>query len=148
MSLKERISNDVKDAMRAKDKALLGTLRLLLAAIKQREIDERIELDDAAVLAILEKQIKQRREAATQYADAGRQELADAELAEIALIEPYFPEQYSDAEIAALIEAAIEKTGASEMKDMGKLMGLLKPQLQGKADMGQVSGRIKARLSS
>ncbi len=148
MSLKERISNDVKDAMRAKDKARLGTLRLLQAAIKQREVDERIELDDAAVLAILEKQIKQRREAANQYTEAGRSELADAELAEIALIEPYLPEQLTDEEVEALITAAIEKTGASEMKDMGKLMGVLKPQLQGKADMGQVSGRIKARLSS
>ncbi len=148
MSLKERISNDVKDAMRAKDKARLGTLRLLQAAIKQREVDERIELDDAAVLAILEKQIKQRREAANQYTEAGRSELADAELAEIALIEPYLPEQLTDEEVEALITAAIEKTGASEMKDMGKLMGILKPQLQGKADMGQVSGRIKARLSS
>lgn len=148
MSLKERISNDVKDAMRAKDKARLGTLRLLQAAIKQREVDERIELDDAAVLAILEKQIKQRREAANQYTEAGRSELADAELAEIALIEPYLPEQLTDEEVEALITAAIDKTGASEMKDMGKLMGILKPQLQGKADMGQVSGRIKARLSS
>lgn len=147
MSLKERIASDVKNAMRAKDKALLGTLRLLQAAIKQREVDERIELDDTAVLAILEKQIKQRREAATQYTDAGRQELADAELAEIALIEPYLPAQLSDAEIDALIAQAIQQTGAAEMKDMGKLMGLLKPQLQGKADMGQVSGKIKAQLS-
>lgn len=148
MSLKDRIANDVKEAMRGQDKPRLTTLRVLQAAIKQREVDERIELDDAAVLAIIEKQIKQRREAARQYADGGRQELADAENAEIALLEPYLPEQLSDAEVDAMITQAIEQTGASEMKDMGKLMGMLKPQLQGKADMGQVSGKIKARLSS
>lgn len=147
MSLKQRIATDVKDAMRAKDKARLTTLRMLQAAIKQREVDERIELDDAAVLAIIEKQIKQRREAAQQYSDAGRDELAQAELAEISIIEPYLPEQLSGAEIDAAIEQAIEATGASGMADMGKVMGQLKPQLQGKADMGQVSGRVKARLS-
>lgn len=148
MSLKDRIASDVKEAMRGQDKPRLTTLRVLQAAIKQREVDERIELDDAAVLAIVEKQIKQRREAAKQYIDGGRQELADAENVEIALLEPYLPEQLSDAEIDGMITQAIEQTGASEMKDMGKLMGLLKPQLQGKADMGQVSGKIKARLSS
>ncbi|MGB1580885.1 MAG: GatB/YqeY domain-containing protein [Nevskiales bacterium] len=148
MSLKERITADVKDAMRAKDKARLTTLRLLQAAIKQREVDERIELDDAAVLAIVEKQIKQRREAAQQFTDAGREELAQAEQAEIAVFEPYLPEQLSEAEVDAAIEEAIAATGASGMADMGKVMGQLKPQLQGKADMGQVSGLVKARLSS
>ncbi|MDX1497210.1 MAG: GatB/YqeY domain-containing protein [Salinisphaeraceae bacterium] len=148
MSLKDRIATDVKDAMRAKDKARLTTLRLLQAAIKQREVDERIELDDAAVVAIVEKQIKQRREAAQQYSDAGRDELAQAEQEEIAIFEPYLPEQLSDAEVDAAIAQAIEATGASGMADMGKVMGQLKPQLQGKADMGQVSGRVKAKLSS
>lgn len=147
MSLKDRIGNDVKDAMRAKDRARLTTLRMLQAAIKQREVDERIELDDAAVLAIIEKQIKQRREAAQQYSDAGRDELAQAEQAEIAIFEPYLPEQLSEAEIDAAIAQAIEASGASGMADMGKVMGQLKPQLQGKADMGQVSGRVKAQLS-
>lgn len=148
MSLKEQITADMKDAMRARESARLGVIRLLQAAIKQREVDERIELDDAAVIAVIEKMIKQRRESVQQYGDAGRQELVDQELAEIAILEPYLPEQLSAEEVAAAVQAAIAESGASEMKDMGKVMGILKPRLQGQADMGQVSAQVKAQLSS
>ena len=148
MSLKEQITADMKDAMRARDSERLGVVRLLQAAIKQREVDERIELDDAAVLAVIEKMIKQRRESVKQYTDAGRQELADQEIAEIAILEPYLPAQLSADEIVAAVQAAIAETGAAEMKDMGKVMGVLKPKLQGKADMGQVSAQVKAQLSA
>ena len=148
MSLKEQITADMKDAMRARDSERLGVIRLLQAAIKQREVDERIELDDTAVLAVIEKMIKQRRESVKQYLEGGRQELADQENAEIALLEPYLPAQLSAEEIVAAVEAAIVETGAAEIKDMGKVMGVLKPRLQGKADMGQVSAQVKAQLSS
>jgi uncharacterized protein YqeY len=124
----------------------LGTLRLLSAAIKQKEVDERVELDDAAVLSILEKLIKQRKESITQFEKAGRQDLVDAETAEMAVLSAYLPAQLSEAEITAAIGAAIASTGAAGPKDMGKLMGVLKPQLAGKADMGKVSALVKAKL--
>ena len=147
MSLKERILQDVKDAMRAKDKPRLATIRLITAAIKQREVDERIELDDTQVLVVLDKMCKQRRESISQFEQAGRDDLAAQEKAELALIQQYLPEQLGEAEINELIDAAMEQTGASSMKDMGKVMGQLKPKLQGRADMGAVSAMIKARLS-
>ena len=146
MSLKERIQQDVKDAMRAKDKPRLGTIRLITAAIKQREVDERIELDDTQVLVVLDKMCKQRRESITQFEQAGRDDLAAKEKAELELIQQYLPEQLGEAEINELINATMEQTGASSMKDMGKVMGQLKPKLQGRADMGAVSALIKARL--
>lgn len=148
MALKQQILDDIKTAMRAGDKDRLGVLRMLSAAIKQREVDERIELDDAQTLAVVEKMIKQRKESAEQYTTGGRAELAEKELAEIATLKQYLPEQLSDAEIDALIEETIAATGASGIKDMGKVMGELKPRVQGRADMGEVSKKIKARLGS
>jgi uncharacterized protein YqeY len=145
--LKQRIQDDVKAAMKAKEKDRLATLRLITAAIKQREVDERIEMDDTQVLAVLEKMIKQRRDSISQYVSAGRQELAEQEKREIAIIEVYMPEGLSDDEIAAMIEAAISETGAAAIKDMGKVMGVLKPKMQGRADMGKVSGLVKQKLS-
>ena len=147
MSLKDGITADMKAALKAKDSARLGSIRLLQAAIQRKEVDERIELDDAQVLAVVEKLIKQSRDAIKQFVDAGRQELADKESADVAVWEKYLPEQLSDAEIDALVASALEETGAASMKDMGKVMGVLKPKLQGKADMGQVSAKIKAALS-
>lgn len=147
-SLKEQITADMKEAMRAKDKDTLGTIRLIQAAIKQREVDERIELDDSQVLAVLDKMVKQRRDSINQYRDAGREELAAKEEAEISVIQKYLPAALSEAEIDALIEEAISNSGAQSMQDMGKVMGQLKPKLQGRADMGAVSARIKARLSA
>jgi uncharacterized protein YqeY len=147
-SLKAQITADMKEAMRAKDKDTLGTIRLIQAAIKQREVDERIELDDSQVLAVLDKMVKQRRDSIKQYQDAGREELAAKEEAEIGIIQKYLPEALSDAEIDTLIEQAISNSGAQSMQDMGKVMGQLKPKLQGRADMGAVSARIKARLSA
>jgi uncharacterized protein YqeY len=146
MSLKTQILEDIKAAMKAKESVRLGTLRLLSAAIKQKEVDERVELDDAAVLSILEKLIKQRKESITQFEKAGRQDLVDAETAEMAVLSAYLPAQLSEAEITAAIGAAIASTGAAGPKDMGKLMGVLKPQLAGKADMGKVSALVKAKL--
>lgn len=145
-ALKEQLTQAMKDAMRAKETARLGVIRMALAALKQIEIDERIELDDVRVLAILDKQIKQRQDAASQYAAAARQDLADVELAEIDVLREFLPAQLTDAEIAQMIEEAMAATGASGMQDMGKVMGILKPKLQGRADMGAVSGLIKARL--
>lgn len=145
--LKTRILDDVKAAMKAQDKPRLATLRLITAAIKQREVDERIEMDDTQVLSVLEKMIKQRRDSITQYEKAGRQELADQEKSEIAIIEDYMPEGLSDEEILAMVESAITETGAASIRDMGKVMGLLKPQLSGRADMGKVGGLIKQKLS-
>jgi len=133
--------------MRAKDSARLSTLRLLTAAIKQREVDERIELDDAAVLAVIEKMIKQRRESVAQFEKGGRADLADAEKAEIELLSAYLPAQMGDAEIQKEIDAVIAATGASGAKDMGKVMGALKAKLAGKADMGKVSTLVKVRLA-
>ncbi|MDX1443808.1 MAG: GatB/YqeY domain-containing protein [Gammaproteobacteria bacterium] len=146
MSLKQKILDDIKAAMKAGEKDKLGVLRMLSAAVKQREVDERTELDDTQVLAVVEKMIKQRRESIKQYQDGGRDELAAKEEAEIAFLEPFLPEQLSDEEIDSLIDDAIKNTGAAEMRDMGKVMGQLKPQIQGKADMGSVSAKIKARL--
>ncbi|MCG8028286.1 MAG: glutamyl-tRNA amidotransferase [gamma proteobacterium symbiont of Stewartia floridana] len=145
--LKQRIQDDVKTAMKAKDKERLGTLRLITAAIKQREVDERAELDDSQVLAILDKMIKQRRDSVEQYESAGRQELADQEKSEIAIIEEYLPAGLSDEEVAGMIESAIQEVGAAGMQDMGKVMGKLKPQMQGRADMGKVSGLVKQKLA-
>jgi len=147
MSLKDRINQDVKDAMRAKDKPRLATLRLITAAIKQREVDERIELDDTQVTLVLDKMVKQRRESIVQFEKAGRDDLIAIENSELEIIIPYLPEQLGEEEIVALIDAALEQTGASSIKDMGKVMGQLKPQLQGKADIGAVSQMVKQRLA-
>lgn len=147
MTLKERITDDMKAAMRSGEKDRLATIRMLLAAIKQREVDERITLDDAQVLAVLEKMVKQRREAITQFEAGGRQDLVAKETAEVTLLQTYLPAQLSDAELDALIAEAIAATGASSPKDMGKVMGAVKAKAAGRADMGKVSARIKARLS-
>lgn len=144
--LKTRIQDDVKAAMRARDRARLGVLRLVTAAIKQKEVDDRTSLDDTAVLGVLEKMIKQRRDSLNQFVQAGRQELADQEAFEIEVIQGYMPAALSASEVDALIEAAVAETGAASMKDMGRLMGVLKPRLQGRADMGEVSARVKGRL--
>lgn len=144
--LKTRITDALKDAMRAKDKQRLGTLRLVTAAIKQIEVDERIEVDDERLLQVLQKMIKQRRDSITQYNKGGRPELAAVEAAEVAIIQEFMPEPLSDDELAALIDSAIADSGAASMKDMGKVMGRLKPAVEGRADMGALSGRIKARL--
>ena len=146
-SLKERITADMKAAMKSGDKARLGVIRLILAALKQVEVDERIELDDQRVTAILDKMVKQRRDSLEQYEKAGRSELADQEKFEIGIIQEYLPEPLSEAEIETLIDEAIAATGASSMKEMGKVMGMLKPKLQGRADMGAVSARIKQKLA-
>lgn len=146
MSLKAQIQEDIKAAMKAKESFRLATLRLLAAAMKQKEVDERVELDDSAILAIIEKLIKQRRDSISQFEKAGRQDLVDAEKNEVAILSGYLPAQMSDAEIMAAIDAAIASTGAASARDMGKLMGVLKPQLAGKADMGKVSAMVKARL--
>ena len=137
----------MKAAMRAKDAARLSTVRLLLAAIKQREVDERIELDDAAVLGVIEKMIKQRRESIVQFEKGGRQDLADTEKAEVQVLSGYMPAQMSDADIQKQIDSVISETGASSAKDMGKVMAALKARLAGKADMGKVSALVKGKLS-
>ncbi|HWI39683.1 MAG TPA: GatB/YqeY domain-containing protein [Burkholderiales bacterium] len=147
MPLKQQISEDMKAAMRAKASARLSTIRLLLAAIKQREVDERIELDDAAVLGVIEKMIKQRRESIAQFEKASRHDLADAEKAEVQVLSAYLPAQMGDAEIQKQIDSVISETGATGAKDMGKVMAALKSRLAGKADMGKVSGLVKAKLS-
>lgn len=146
MPLKDRIQQAVKDAMRGGDKRRLGTARLITAAIKQREVDERIELDDEQIVLVLDKMCKQRRESLEQYRKANREDLAEQEEYELGVLKEFLPEPLSDAEIDALIDAAVAETGAAGIKDMGKVMGILKPQLQGRADMGAVSARIKARL--
>ena len=146
MALKERITEDMKAAMRSGEKERLATIRLALAAIKQREVDERITLDDTQVLAVLEKMIKQRREAIVQFESGKRPDLVAKETAEIAVLQGYLPAQMSDAELDALIADAIKPTGATSVKDMGKVMGFVKPKAQGKADMGAVSARIKQKL--
>ena len=147
MSLKQRLTDDMKAAMKGGDKGSLGVIRLVNAAIKQKEVDERIELDDAAVLAVLEKMVKQRKDSVSQYEGAGREDLAAIERAEIVVIERYLPAKLDEAAIAAAIEAAIASTGAAGPADMGKLMGVLKPQLAGQADMGLVSKLIKQKLA-
>ena len=147
MTLKERITEDMKSAMRASDKERLSTIRMVQAAIKQREVDERIVLDDAQVIAVLEKMVKQRRESVAAFEQGGRPDLADKEKSEIALLQVYLPAQLSDAEVDALIREAIAATGASSVKDMGKVMGAVKAKAAGRADMGAVSARIKAALA-
>jgi uncharacterized protein YqeY len=146
MALKEQITEDMKTAMRARDTARLGTVRLLLSAMKQKEVDERAVLTDADILAIIDKMVKQRRESIAQFEKAGRNDLADGEKAEIAVLSAYLPQQLGEAEVAKAIEAAIAETGAAGAKDMGKVMGLLKSRLAGRADMGKVSGLVKAKL--
>ena len=147
MTLKERVTEDMKAAMRAKETARLSTIRMLLAAAKQREVDERITLTDADLLAIIDKMIKQRRDSITQFEAGGRADLAATERAEIDVLSTYLPSQLSDAEIDALIDAAIAGTGAAGVAGMGKVMAALKPQVAGRADVGQVSARVKARLA-
>jgi len=147
MPLKSRITDDMKDAMRAKDAARLSAIRMLLAAIKQREIDERIELTDADVLAVIEKMIKQRKDSIAQFEAGRREDLAAVERAEVAVLGAYLPAQLSEVEIDALIAEAIAATGAAGMAGMGKVMGLLKPRLAGRADLGAVSAKVKARLA-
>jgi hypothetical protein len=147
-TLKERITEDMKTAMRAAEKERLGTIRMLQAAIKQREVDERITLDDAQVLAVIEKMVKQRKESIVQFEQGGRADLAAKERAEIELLVAYLPAQLSDAEVDALIREAIASTGAASIKDMGKVMGVVKARAAGRADMGAVSARIKAALGA
>jgi uncharacterized protein len=148
MTLKERITEDMKSAMRAGDKERLGTIRLALAAIKQREVDERITLDDGQVLAVLEKMIKQRREAITQFQAGNRPDLVAKETAEVTVLEAYLPARLSDAELDAIIAGAIAATGATSPKDMGKVIAAVKAQAQGRADMGAVSARVKEKLAA
>jgi len=147
MSLKARITEDMKSAMKAKETAKLSAIRLLLAAIKQKEVDERVELDEAGVNAVIEKLVKQRKDSVTQYEAANRQDLADVEKAEIAILAAYLPEKMSAEETAAAVAAAVAETGAKGPADMGKLIAVLKPQLAGKADMAEVSKLVKAALA-
>ena len=145
--LKQLITNDMKLAMKAKDKSALKTIRMILGAIKQKEIDDRIELDNAQVLVVIQKMVKQRKDSISQFSDAGRTDLVEVEESELSIINNYMPEQLSDDEVDAAVTKAIADSGADSMKDMGKLMGILKGQLDGKADMGAVSQLIKAKLS-
>lgn len=147
MSTKQQLTEDMKAAMRAGDKHRLGVIRLMLAAIKQREVDERIELDDAQALAVLEKMLKQRKDSITQYVAAQREDLAEVERAEMVVIEAYLPAKLDEAELDALIDAAIAETGASSPRDMGKVVAAVKAKAAGRADMGVASARIKARLN-
>ena len=148
MSLKARVTEDMKAAMRAKEAARLSAIRLLLSAMKQREVDERIELTDSDVMGIIEKMIKQRRESIVQYEKGARADLADAEKFEVAVLTAYLPAQLAEAEIAAAIDAAFAETGAKAMPDMGRVMAVLKPRLAGRADMGRVSALVKSRLGT
>jgi uncharacterized protein YqeY len=147
MSLKDQITEDMKSAMRAKETARLGAIRLLLAAIKQREVDERIVVDDAGVIATVEKMIKQRKDSISQFEKAGRDDLVAIEAGEMAILQAYLPAQLSDAEVETAVAAAVASTGAAGPQDMGKVIGALKAQLAGKADMGKVSGLVKAALA-
>ena len=147
MSLKEQITEDMKTAMRAKDSERLGTIRLLQAALKQKEVDERITLDDVAVVAIVDKLIKQRKDSIAAFEGAGRQDLADKEKAEMAVLQAYLPERMSEGEVAAAVQAIVAELGAKGPGDMGKVMGAVKTRLAGKADMGQVSAAVKAALA-
>lgn len=147
MSVKTRLKDDMKQAMRSGDKARLGTIRMALAAIQQREVDERIELDEAAVLGVIEKMIKQRRESVEQYRAGQRDDLADKEAAEIEVLSSYLPEPLDAAELAAMVDAAIAATGAASMKDMGRVMAELRAQAQGRADMAVLSATVKAKLA-
>lgn len=146
MSLKAEINNAMKDAMRAKDKPRLGAIRLIQAEVKRIEVDERIEIDDQRLIAIMDKMIKQRRDSITQYEAAGRDELAAIEIAEIKVIQEFLPTALTEQEIVQLVQAAIASTGAESMRDMGKVMGILKPQIQGRADAGAVSASVKKAL--
>ncbi|MBS1159041.1 MAG: GatB/Yqey [Proteobacteria bacterium] len=148
MTLKARITEDMKTAMKAKESAKLAAIRLLLAAVKQKEVDERVELDDNAVIAVIEKLVKQRKDSVSQYEAAQRQDLADLEKAEIVILGAYLPEKMGNDKIAAAVAAAVAETGAKGPADMGKLMAVLKPKLAGKADMAEVSKLVKAALSS
>ena len=148
MTLKTRLQDDMKTALKSKDKDRLGTIRLILAAVKQREVDERIDLDDAAIITVLDRMAKQRRESISQFQNAGRTDLADKEEFELAVIQSYLPAALSDAELDQLIEAAMTESGASSIRDMGKVMALIKPKAQGRADMTALSARVKARLSA
>lgn len=145
-TLKKQISEAMKEAMRAKAKEKLGAIRLILSELKRIEVDERIELDDARVLAVLDKMVKQRRDSIAQYESANRPELAEKEQAEIEVIQAFLPAPLSDAELAGMVTAAIAESGAESMRDMGKVMAVLKPQIQGRADVGAVSGLVKAKL--
>ena len=147
MSLKQTISDDMKTAMKAKDSERLGTIRLLQAAIKQKEVDERIELDDAAIVAIVDKLIKQRKDSITQFEAGGRQDLADKEKSELTVLQVYLPERMSAEEVTAAVKAIVAELGAAGPGDMGKVMGAVKSKLAGKADMGQVSAAVKAALA-
>lgn len=147
MTLKAQISEDMKVAMRAKDAGRLGTIRLLQAAIKQREVDERIELTDADVIAVIEKMLKQRKDSIAAYESANRTDLADVEKAEVIVLQSYLPQQLSDQEIKDVLDKVVLDTGATNIKDMGKVMAAIKPLVAGKADMGKISGLIKARLA-
>ncbi len=146
--LKAQLTADMKASMKGGDKKRLGVIRLVLAAIKQIEVDERIELDNDRILAVLDKMVKQRRESISQFKEAGRDDLWEQEEYEVAILQDFLPEALSDAEIDQLIAKAVSETGASSIKDMGKVMGILKPQMQGRADMGAVSGKIKAQLNA
>ena len=147
MALREQLNEDIKTAMKARETERLGALRLLSAAVKQREVDERITVDDAGLIAIVEKEIKKRRESIAQYEKAQRQDLADKEKFEISVIEAYMPQQLSQAEVEAIVADAVASTGAKGPADMGKVMGVVKPKLAGKADMGKVSAMVKAKLA-
>lgn len=147
-ALKTRISEDMKSAMKAQDKPRLGVIRLILAAIKQQEVDTRTELDEATVLAVLDKMVKQRRESIKQYTDAGRTDLAEQEEFELGIIQDYLPQQLSEDELLALIQQGMAETGAASVRDMGKVMNWIKPKAQGRTDMGKLSGMIKARLGA
>ncbi|MBN8747365.1 Yqey-like protein [Xylophilus ampelinus] len=147
MSLKQQISDDMKAAMRAKESERLATIRLLLAAVKQKEVDERIELDDAAIVGVIDKMIKQRKDSIAAFTQAGRTELADKEAAEIKVIEAYLPQRMSAEEVAAEVKAIVAELGAKGLGDMGKVMGVVKTRLAGKAEMGQVSAAVKAALA-
>jgi uncharacterized protein YqeY len=147
MTLRDRVQEDVKTAMKAREAERLGTLRLLTAAMKQREVDERITLDDAGVVAVIEKMLKQRKDSVAQYEQAGRQDLADAEKREMAILQAYLPQQMAESEIAAVVAEAVAATGAKGPADMGKVMGVVKPKVAGRADMGRVSALVKAKLA-
>jgi uncharacterized protein YqeY len=147
MSMKQRITEDMKTAMKAREAERLGAIRLILAAVKQKEVDERIELEDAAILAILDKMVKQRRDSISQFEVAGREDLAAIEKAELAIIQTYMPQALTEAEIAEIVKAAVVEVGAGGPQDMAKVMAKLKPEMAGRADMGKVSGLVKAALS-
>jgi len=145
--VKQRIQDDVKTAMRGQDKERVSTLRMILAAIKQKEVDENIELDDVQTLAVLDKMVKQHRDSIAQFQQGGRADLVDKETRELSIVQSYLPTPLTDAEINALLQQALQETGAKSIQDMGKVMGILKPKVQGRADMGRISGLVKEKLS-